>query len=183
MGVFSLESAVGERRRPDDARELLVLTQASLRAWDRVLWLSCGDGWGPEEAWRRMRKGYVCGLDRSLEQVSQAHQLRAVPHTLEFRCWDGCAVPWPARSFNHVISCEAISASPHPETLVSEISRVLVAAGSLSVVEVSEISVPTSAATTTVSHLLAMLVNAGFAQADCVRTGDGWLLASARQPA
>jgi protein-L-isoaspartate O-methyltransferase len=61
-----------------------------------------------------MRKGYVCGLERSPEQVSQAHQLRAVPHTLEFRCWDGCTVPCPAQSFDHVISCAAVLASPHP---------------------------------------------------------------------
>jgi ubiquinone/menaquinone biosynthesis C-methylase UbiE len=183
MRVSSVQSVVGERRRRDDTRELLVLAQASLRAWERVLWLSCGDGWGPEEAWRRMRKGYVCGLDRSSEQVSQAHQLRAVPHTLEFRCWDGSAVPCVARSFNHVISCAAIGASPQPQGLLSEIRRVLVAGGSLSLVETSDISPQTGAATPTASQLVAMLVTAGFAQVACVQNGDGWLIGSARQPA
>jgi ubiquinone/menaquinone biosynthesis C-methylase UbiE len=183
MGVSSIESVVGERRRLDDTRELLVLEQASLRAWERVLWLSCGDGWGPEEAWRRMRKGYVCGLDRSSEQVRQAHQLRAVPQTLEFRCWDGSVVPWPARSFNHVISCAAIGGSPQPHGLLSEIRRVLVAGGSLSLVETSETSPATSATTPPANQLFTMLVAAGFAQVACRHNGDGWLIGSARQPA
>jgi SAM-dependent methyltransferase len=183
MGVLPLESAIRDRRPADHARELRVLAQASLRAWDRVLWLSCGNGWGPEEAWRRMRKGYVCGLDRSPEEVSQASQLRAVPHTLEFRCWDGCAVPWLARSFDHVISCAAIIASPQPEGLLQEISRVLVAGGTLSLAETTETTPYGRPPITTASQLLAMLVNAGFTQAACVKHGDGWIIGSARKQA
>jgi hypothetical protein len=70
-----------------------------------------------------------------------------------------------------------------PEGLVQEISRILVTRGTLTLVETTEIAPDGRAAITTASQLLAMLVNAGFTQADGVKDGDGWLTGSARQRA
>lgn len=177
MGLSSLGFPIRDRRRTDHARELLVLGQASLHAWDRLLWLSCGDGWGPEEAWRRMRKGYVCGMERSPEQVSRAHQLRGIPDNLEFRSWDGQTLASDERSFNHVISCAAVGASPRPQELLHEINRVLAAGGSLSLIE------PTGCKpVSTARDLLAMLVDAGFTEAACMDDVRGSLIGSAKRP-
>lgn len=182
MGISSQVSEVRDRRRGDHARETLVLAYTSLRAWDRVLWLSCGAGWGPEEAWRRMRKGYVCGLERSPEQVSQAEQLRGVPGTLEFASWDGCAIPRTPRSFNRVISCAALSDSPRPDGLLREINRVLLGGGSLSLIEATGIHPTGHNPIGAASEILAMLVDAGFVDAACIDEGHGWFIATARQP-
>lgn len=182
MGLSPLASELCDRRRGDHARELLVLAHTSLRAWDRVLWLGCGAGWGAEEAWRRLRKGYVWGLERSPEQVNQAQQLRGVPGTLEFASWDGCAIPGVPRSFNRVISCAAVSASPRPDKLLREINRVLVGGGSLSLIEATGIHPTGHDPIGAASELLAMLVDAGFAESACVGEDHGWLIATARQP-
>jgi SAM-dependent methyltransferase len=182
MSISHLAFELRDRRRGDHARELLVLAHTNLRAWDRVLWLGCGGGWGPEETWRRMRKGYVCGLEQSTEQVSQAQQFRGVRGTLEFASWDGCEIPKPMRSFDRVICCAALGVSPRPDRLLREISRVLVAGGSLSLIEASGINSARHHPPRAATELLAMLVDADFAEAFCIDQGNGWLVASARQP-
>ncbi len=142
-----------------------------------MLWLSCGEGWGPEEAWRRMRKGYVCGMERSPEQVSRAQRLRGIPDILEFKSWDGQTVVWNGRPFDHVISCAALVTSPRPADLLREIHRVLIPGGSLWLVETTA-RPPLSSA----RELLAMLVDTGFTEAACTDGGGGSLIGSATRP-
>jgi ubiquinone/menaquinone biosynthesis C-methylase UbiE len=115
----------------------------------------------------------MCGLDRSLEQVSRASRLRGIPNNLEFQPWDGHTISSNERSFNHVISCAAVIASPRPAALLREIGRVLVAEGSLSLIE------PTPCTPTPARDLLAMLLDAGFVETACLDDGRGWLLANA----
>src|SRR2546430_9635072 len=50
--------------------DLLVLDHVRIQAWDRILFVECGDGWIAEEAWRRALRAYVCGLDTSLDRSS-----------------------------------------------------------------------------------------------------------------
>lgn len=176
MGIPSLASAIRTHSAVDHAREVLVLGQAILHAWDRLLWLGCGDGWGPEEAWRRMRKGYVCGMERSPEQVRRAHQLRGIPGNVEFRSWDGHTLPLE-RSFNHVISCGAVGSSPRPDGLLREISRVLVPGGSLSLIEAT-----CHKPTRTAHDMFAMLLGAGFVEVACMDDGYRWLVGGGRRP-
>ena len=47
------------------------------------MFVQCGDGWIAEEAWRRVLKGFACGLDTSPRQVARASELRGVPGKLE----------------------------------------------------------------------------------------------------
>src|SRR5258705_7666086 len=84
-----LRSDPAERDQLQRARGLVLLDQGRIRAWERLLFVECGDGWVVEEAWRRARRGYACGVDRSAKLVARANALRAVPGALEFSTWDG----------------------------------------------------------------------------------------------
>ncbi|HEV8509916.1 MAG TPA: class I SAM-dependent methyltransferase [Gemmatimonadales bacterium] len=105
--------------------ELLFLDQIRIDGWDQVLFLECGDGWVAEEAWRRMGKGYVCGLSVSLQDVDAAVRLRGVPGRLEFKTWSGEGLPLPDRSFDRVIVCVPWSTFREPSTVLAEVARVL----------------------------------------------------------
>jgi len=106
-----------------------------LRGGDRLLFLECDDGWVAEEAWRRMAKGYVCGVDRSAGLVARATRLRSVPGRLEFRTWDGHHLALPDGCFDRVVSrlvsehdCEQVPA-------LEEVCRVLRPGGELYLLE------------------------------------------------
>lgn len=111
------------QRRP--ATELLILDHVRLEAWDRVLFVECGDGWLVEEAWRRMRKGCACGLSTSPTLVDLAARLRGVPGQVEFKTWDGERLPLLDCSFDRVISCVPADYYVAPLAVLREIARVL----------------------------------------------------------
>lgn len=96
-----------------------------MRAWARLLFVECGDGWLVEEAWRRMGKGRVFGLSTSPRLVDSAVQLRGVPGLVEFRTWEGERFPLPDRSFDCVISCASWSSYRDPAAVLHEVARVL----------------------------------------------------------
>src|ERR1051325_2443407 len=75
------------------AQDLFVLDRVKIQAWDRILFVQCGDGWIVEEAWRRAMRAYVCGLDTSDADIALATQLREVPGKVEFKTWDGQRLP------------------------------------------------------------------------------------------
>jgi len=89
---------------PRRALDLLVLDRVSIRAWERVLFVQCGDGWIVEEAWRRAQRAYVCGLDTSPAQVERARRLREVRGKVEFMAWDGRTLPVPDAAFDRVVA-------------------------------------------------------------------------------
>jgi trans-aconitate methyltransferase len=66
-----------------------LLDQVRVKAWDRVLFIECGDGWIVEEAWRRAPRAYMCGLDLSPGHTELAKRLREVPGRLEFQSRSG----------------------------------------------------------------------------------------------
>jgi len=110
-----------DARRP---LELFVLDHVKIQAWDRILFVQCGDGWIVEEAWRRAVRAYVCGLDTSGADVALAKQLREVAGKVEFATWDGRSLPVSAGAFDRVIAFLAAPPSP-PATLVCDLRRVL----------------------------------------------------------
>jgi len=116
---------IGVRR----ALDLLVLDHIKVQAWDRVLFVQCGDGWIVEEAWRRAVRAYVCGLDTSAADVELAKQLREVPGKLEFQRWDGQDLPVPDRDFDRVVATFAPGLGQDPTVLCRELRRVLRAEG------------------------------------------------------
>jgi ubiquinone/menaquinone biosynthesis C-methylase UbiE len=112
---------VGGRRGLD----LLVLDRVRIQAWDRVLFVECGDGWIVEEAWRRVPRAYAYGLDNSPAHVELARQLREVPGKLEFKTWDGRRLPCPERGFDRVVATLVFAGALDLATLLREVRRVL----------------------------------------------------------
>jgi SAM-dependent methyltransferase len=119
---------------PGHQVELSLLEQLRPRGWERILFIESGDGWVAEEAWRRMAKGYVCGVDRSPQRVARAARLRGVPGRLEFKTWDGRRVPAPDACFDSVIllhdggDLEAVG-------VLREMCRVVCAGGEVVIVD------------------------------------------------
>jgi ubiquinone/menaquinone biosynthesis C-methylase UbiE len=101
------------------------LDEVRLSAWDRALFTECGDGWLAEEAWRRMAKGYVCGVDQSENRVARANRLRGVPGKLEFRTWDGRHLAMPGGCFDWVVSEFASEPCSGRVLVLEEVRRVL----------------------------------------------------------
>ena len=112
----------GEARRASD---LLVLDRLRIHAWDRILFVECGDGWIVEEAWRRAVRAYVCGLERSVAHVELAKRLREIPGKVEFGLWDGQRLPVPDRGFNRVVVTLGSRRAPDPASLLRDLRRVL----------------------------------------------------------
>ncbi len=153
-----LRSDPAERDQLQRARGLVLLDQGRIRAWERLLFVECGDGWVVEEAWRRARRGYACGVDRSAKLVARANALRAVPGALEFSTWDGLRLPYRSGSFEHVMSTFAMDPMDpdgDPAVTLGEMCRVLQPGG-----EVELLSLPEVAAS-----LVVMLRSAGFHEA------------------
>ena len=121
LAVDPTNESLGQRR----AVELLVLDQVRIQAWDRLLFIECGDGWLVEEAWRRMAKGYVCGLGTSPRLLELAVRLRGIPGRVEFKTWGGERFPLPDRTFNCVISCVPWVCYRKPLAALREMARVL----------------------------------------------------------
>jgi len=103
----------------------LFLDQVPLKAWNRVLSVECGDGWAAEEAWRRMGRGYVCGVDISGQMTELAARLRGVDGQLEFRTWDGGILPFSDGAFDTVIASFAFHRYADPLATLREMHRVL----------------------------------------------------------
>ncbi len=140
--TLDIVNAVGGRR----ALDLLVLNQLRIEAWDRLLFLECGDGWIAEEAWRRAPRACACGLDISPVHIELARQLREVPGKLEFKTWDGWRLPFPERGFDRVVAIFAVARSDDPTGLLRELHRVMRPDGEVYVLNaVSSVRVPVPA--------------------------------------
>jgi ubiquinone/menaquinone biosynthesis C-methylase UbiE len=109
-----------------------------LRLWggERLLFVECGDGWAAEEAWRRMGKGCVCGVDRSSTLVARAARLRDVPGKLEFQTWDGRHLLHPDGWFDSVVFQADVGRWPQPASVLREMRRVARSEGEIYLVEV-----------------------------------------------
>lgn len=117
------------------ALDLAVLDAVRILAWERLLFVGCGDGWIVEEAWRRALRAYALGLDTSPELVARATEMRGVPGNLEFKLWDGRLVPCADASFHRVIATLALPAED-PEPVLRDMHRVLEPGGHLYLLEV-----------------------------------------------
>lgn len=116
--------------------DVLVLDAVRIQAWERLLFVGCGDGWIAEEAWRRALRGYVQGLDTSAGLIARATELRAVPGKLEFLRWDGRRLPCPDASFHRVIAKFALLPAQNAAGVLDEMHRVLQPRGHLYLLEV-----------------------------------------------
>ena len=109
-----------------------------LRLWggERLLFVECADGWAAEEAWRRMGKGCVWGVDRSSKLIARAARLREVPGKLEFQTWDGRHLPHPDGRFDSVVFQSDVRRWPQPARVLREMRRVVRCEGEIYLVEV-----------------------------------------------
>jgi ubiquinone/menaquinone biosynthesis C-methylase UbiE len=115
--------------------DLLLLEQIRIEAFTRLLFVECGDGWIAEEAWRRSRHGYACGVDSRPELIARAEALRSVPGMLDFGIWDSQRLAWPNGSFHAVISTFALERTPDAIGALEEMRRVLRPGGDLYLLE------------------------------------------------
>jgi SAM-dependent methyltransferase len=108
-----------------------------LRLWggEQLLFVECGDGWAAEEAWRRMGKGCVCGVDRSSKLIARAARLREVPGKLEFQTWDGRHLPHPDGRFDSVVFQSDVRRWPQPVSVLRELCRVVRGGGEVYLVD------------------------------------------------
>jgi ubiquinone/menaquinone biosynthesis C-methylase UbiE len=90
-----------------------------------VLTIDCRDGWVSEEAWRRLGRGYVCGIDTSPAMSRVADELRGVPGQVEFKTWDGERLPLADASFNLAIWVYGFHRRRKPLEVLREVRRVL----------------------------------------------------------
>lgn len=145
--------ATSARERLQRSRSLLLLDQARIQAWQPLLFVECGDGWIVEEAWRRARRGYACGVDTSAALVARATALRGVTGALEFQTWDGSRLPCASGSFQFVMSTLSVHQLANPADVFREMYRVLQPGGDVYLIE----SLPDVA-----ESLVAMLAEVGF---------------------
>jgi ubiquinone/menaquinone biosynthesis C-methylase UbiE len=145
------------------SRSLALLDHARIQAWQRLLFVECGDGWIVEEAWRRARRGYACGVDTSTALVARATALRGVPGALDFKTWDGSRLPCPSGFFQGVIATLALERSADPAAVLGEMYRVLQSGGDVYLLERSEDSA---------ASLIALLGGAGFHDAEVLSRYD-----------
>ena len=81
-----------------DARrgwDLLVLEHMKFQAWDRILFVECGDGWIAEECWRRAVRAYVRGLDTSARHVEAPASSARCPGSSSSTRGTDAACPFP----------------------------------------------------------------------------------------
>jgi len=154
---LSSDLALG-RDIPPRFYSLQLLDQMRMEAWQRLLFLECGDGWIVEEAWRRARRGYACGVDTSATLVARATALRGVPGTLEFKTWDGSRLPYPSAFFQRVISTFALERCSDPAEMCAEIRRVLQPGGDVYLLELDRLAGLNEIA----KSLVAMVQTVGF---------------------
>jgi ubiquinone/menaquinone biosynthesis C-methylase UbiE len=133
-----------------------LLDELKIQAWQRMLFLECGDGWIVEEAWRRARRGYICGVDTSAALVARATEIRGVPGALEFKTWNGSRLPYPDACFQRVISTLALECCANPHELCAEMRRVLQPGGDVYLLELQQ------SAARVKNSLMVMLQQVGF---------------------
>ncbi len=136
---------------------IALLDRVRIEAWQRLLFLECGDGWIVEEAWRRARRGYACGVDMSAALVARATELRGVPGTLEFKTWDGSRLPCPSGFFQSVMSTLTLDRCADPAEVLGEMHRVLQPGGNAYLFERDQ-----SPRRLPAASLVALLGGAGF---------------------
>lgn len=159
LSVAGPKEALGRRRAVD----LRVLEQVTIKAWDRLLFVECGDGWLVEEAWRRLGKGCVCGLSTSRPLVDLAVRLRGVPGGVEFKWWDGERFPFPNGSFDRVMSCVPSACYVEPVVVLREMARVLRPDGDAYLLE-SDGATPEASEALDTTDVERRLVEAGFGE-------------------
>ena len=125
-----------EERDPRRDLDLFVLDAVTIQAWDRLLFIGCGDGWMVEEAWRRAVRAYACGVDTSPALVARATELRGVPGKLDFQTWDGQRLPFEDGAFQRVIAVFAMNAPLGPTGVLAEMHRVLEPRGHVYLLEI-----------------------------------------------
>jgi SAM-dependent methyltransferase len=159
LTVAAPSEAVAQQR----ALGLRLLEQVRIRAWDRVLFVECGDGWLVEEAWRRLGRAYVCGLSTSPELAELAVRLRGAPGKVEFKTWDGQRFPLTDQSFDRVISCVPCSWYRDPVAVLREMARALEPDGDAYLPE-SDGAGPEVPPAVYTADLRRLLVEAGFSE-------------------
>jgi ubiquinone/menaquinone biosynthesis C-methylase UbiE len=112
-----------------------IVRRLSLRAGDRLLDLGCGTGVLLEQVRTRWRGARAVGVDLSAEMLAEA-QRRLGTETLLVQ-GDVSHLPFPARSFDVIVSNSSLHYWPDPELALAEAARVLRVDGRLVLTDIS----------------------------------------------
>jgi ubiquinone/menaquinone biosynthesis C-methylase UbiE len=104
--------------------------------FERVLDVGCGGGMAAALLARRADRGFVAGVDYSVEMVRQAVRRNATVIArgrAEFKHGDCAVLPYPDESFDQVCAIETFYFWPDPMRALAEALRVLRPGGQISV--------------------------------------------------
>jgi ubiquinone/menaquinone biosynthesis C-methylase UbiE len=120
-----------EKDRVSIARQLFA--HMALKPGERVLQLSCGEGWATRVAAEAVSggTGMAAGLDISQDRIAQARaEARDVENAL-FAVGAAEEIPWRDDFFDGIFSIESFSGNRNQESVLREAHRVLVPGGRL----------------------------------------------------
>ena len=90
---------------------------------ERVLDVGCGTGSLTFAIAERAKPKTVCGLDTAVSYIERAKETNRDP-SIKFRVGDACALPFPDRSFDRVLSLIVLHFVPQAELAIKEMCRV-----------------------------------------------------------
>ena len=108
-----------------------IIPKMNLSSGDRILDLGCGDGWACRFIAEHSGVGHVVGLDVSDEMVRRARVKSTHGENLAFVCASAEHIPYPDEAFTRVLSISAFYYFEHPETVLTELLRVVAPGGRL----------------------------------------------------
>ena len=90
---------------------------------ERILDVGCGTGSLTFALAKRARIRAAVGMDIAPAYVDHA-RYRNTDNRLEFYVGDGCAIQYPDKTFDRVLSLLVVMFVPHPQRMISEMCRV-----------------------------------------------------------
>jgi len=100
-----------------------------------VLDVGCGTGEGIRYLARRVKRGFLAGLDLSPQMIEVARRKLPDQSRMDLKVGDAEQLPWPDSFFDQAMSTFTLHHCPHPDRALGEIQRVLKPGGCLFLVD------------------------------------------------
>src|SRR5208282_837025 len=130
---WALDGRGGEMARNHRGIAQEALVRMALKPGDRVLDLSCGEGWATRLLSEAVAggEGMAAGLDISEEMIARARASSRELENVLFAIGTADEIPWRDEYFDRVLCIESFYYYPDQEAVLRELYRVLVPGGRL----------------------------------------------------